>query len=144
MPTYDFECGHCGRRDERAFSMSDMPDAVPCACGQSATRVMSLNSNGVVVKDAPFEFDRSKNVQSFGKQFGRSDRKQHENYVRYIDGLKQDKRSCKLSGRKQDIEWLGTMPGEMADSIGRHEGDKEAVSKDPVHFLKKTGLYEGD
>ena len=36
------------------------------------------------------------------------------------------------------------MPGEMADSIGEHEGDKEAVIKDPIPFLKKTGLYSGD
>ena len=145
MPTYEFECRACERVTEAVFSMSGKPDSVACSCGGRAVSIISRSAgSNSFVKDKPFEFDKSKNVMSFGRQFGRTDKQQHEVYANYIEDMKKAKRAAKSSGRKQDIEWLGTMPGEMVDSIGQHEGDKEAVAKDPVSYLKKTGLYQGD
>jgi len=146
MPTYEFECGACECVTEAVFSMSGKPDSVACEqCGGEAQSIISRSAgSNSFVKDRPFEFDKSKCVQSFGKKFGRTDQQQHKVYQDYVEGMKKDRRAAKLSGKKNDIEWLGCMPGEMVDSIGQHVGDKEAVSKDPVTFLKKTDLYQGD
>ena len=95
------------------------------------------------MKDAPFEFRKDKCVVNFGAKYGRSAQQQHEMHQRTIQQM-QDMKKRSKAGKKADIEWLGTMPGEMVDSISRHEGDQEAVAKDPVGYLKKTGLYQGD
>jgi hypothetical protein len=96
------------------------------------------------VRFRPYEFDRAKNVRSNGRMFGRTDAQQHEAYRNAFDTqrklVEQERRSC---SRSDGVEYLGGMPGEMADSIAEHEGDKELVAKDPVTLLKKTGLYMG-
>lgn len=126
--------------------MSAMPAEVPCECGASAVRVISLNINPTFVKFAEYKFDKAKNVMSNGRTFGVSDQEHHEKYRRRFAAMRKMADSVKRSPskRKTGVQWLGGMPGEMADSIGCHEGDPEAVSKDPVTYLKKTGLYAGD
>ena len=143
MPRYDYGCEKCGHREERVFSMRDMPQGVPCPCGEWATRVIDSVPEAFVANRA-YQFDRGKNVRSFGADYGRTDQQQHDHYRQYFDDIKKRKRALGTSKRKHEIEWIGGMPGEMVDSIGMHEGDKEAVVKDPVSFLKKTGLYDGD
>jgi len=143
MPTYEFQCDGCGARAEQVFSIMEMPDSVACSCGRLAGRVLSSNAN-VFVKNREYVFDRAKNVRSFARDFGVSDQKHHENYRKKFEGIKQRQKALRTSRHKDDIQWLGGMPGEMVDSIGQHEGDKEAVYKDPIAFLKKTGTYAGD
>lgn len=122
--------------------MSARTETVSCECGEEARQVI-LSCPDTYMKDRPFEFDRSKNVRSNGRLFGKSDQKQHEHYRNYFADMNklQDRRN--RSASKQNCQWIGGMPGEMVDSISEHEG-KEAVYKDPVTFLKKTGLYAGD
>lgn len=144
MPRYDYECTSCSTREERVFSMSSMPASVECPeCGADAVRVIDSAPESYVA-NREFVFDKAKCVQGFGKDYGRTDRQQHEGYQRYIKGMHDLKRQAASSKKGEKIEWLGTMPGEMADGIGMHEGDSEAFQKDPVTYLKKTGLYAGD
>ena len=126
--------------------MSSRPDAVECPeCGASAVVVISQNRMPCYVKDSEYVFDPAARVVNFGKDYGRSVEQQHQHYKDYIKDIKDRKEALRSSGKKhRGLEWIGTMPGEMADTIGMQEGDPEAVSKDPVTFLKKTGLYEGD
>lgn len=125
--------------------MSSKPASIPCECGAEAVSVISVNENPICVRFAPYRFDKSKNVMSNGRGFGLSDQEHHNRYRRKFDGMKKAAAAARRSGSKSKtgVEWLGSMPGEMADSIGCHEGDPEAVTKDPVTFLKKTGLYTG-
>lgn len=143
MPLYDYECQRCGREDERSFSMADMPQTVPCPCGHEAVRVIHSVPTSFV-KDREYVFDKAKCVMSNGRRYGRTDQQQHEIYRSTFEKMKRNQKRLKGSKHKHDIEWVGGMPGEMADSICEHEGDKQAVYKDPVPFLKKTGLYAGD
>ncbi len=148
MPRYDFECQGCGRRQERIFTMSSRPPAVPCACGLEAIQVI-LSVPESWVKNRPYEFRKDKIVGNNGKLAGRTAQQQHEGYRRHFDGIATKVKRLNRSGgrRSKDaggFQYLGGMPGEMADSIGQQEGDKEAVAKDPVGFLKKTGLYVGE
>jgi len=138
MPIYEFQCSRCGRTDEQAFPMAEMPDAVACPCGEPAARKISINRN-VAVKNREYAFDKSKCVQNFGQRYGRTPEQQHALYQDYFHRMKQLAKGRK-SSKKTDIKYLGGVPGEMADSIGRHEGDPEAFVKDPVTFLKKTGM----
>jgi len=48
MPLYDYECQHCGTRQEVFFKMVDKPDDIPCACGKEAVKVLSA---GMVLGD---------------------------------------------------------------------------------------------
>ena len=143
MPTYEFHCAACGEMIEQVFPMSGMPDSVACVCGSAAARQISANGN-VVVKNTEYQFRKDRIVRSFGHGYGRSVRQQHDGYVRYFEDLKKRKREVKAQKKTNAMEWIGGMPGEMVDSIGLHEGDPEAVLKDPVTFLKKTGTYAGD
>lgn len=142
MPRYDYECGTCGRREERVFSMADMPGSIPCPCGVDAPRVIDTLPESFVA-NREYVFDKRKNVRNFGYKYGRTDQQQHEHYRQYFDEIKKRKRETRSSKKGLEMEWVGGMPGEMVDSIGQHEGDPEAVLKDPVKFLKKTGLYDG-
>jgi putative FmdB family regulatory protein len=149
MPTYDFECGRCGRHQEEVFPMSSMPASVPCACGSAAARVISHNANEVFVKFRPYSFDPTKKVGNNGKAFGRTVEQQHEGYRQHFDGIKKRVKAFNRDGsrsrfEKNGIRYLGGMPGEMADSIGQQEGDPEAVAKDPETWLRKTGMYIGE
>ncbi len=143
MPRYDYGCETCGWREEKVFSMAAMPSTVPCPCGQEAVRVIDSVPEGFVT-DREYIFDKGNCVQGFGKDYGRTDQQQHKHYQEYFGDIKRRKRKLSASQRKNGLEWVGGMPGEMVDSIGLHEGDPEAVLKDPVKFLKKTGLYDGD
>jgi len=96
------------------------------------------------VANREYVFDKAKCVQGFGKDFGRTDAEQHKHYQDYRADMQMRKSKLSPKQKVQGMEWLGMMPGEMVDSIGLHEGDPEAVLKDPTTFLKKTGLYEGD
>lgn len=145
MPRYDYECRCCGHREEHFFSMADMPSTVACeACGQESPRSISVPES--FVRNREYVFNPAKCVRSNGRLVGRSDQQQHELYRKWFDGMRTRQRDLKRSHskNKHEIQWIGGMPGEMADSIGEHEGDKEAVYKDPIPFLKKTGLYAGD
>lgn len=145
MPTYEYECGDCRKVQEHSCSFSAKPLSLDCECGGVAESIISSNGN-VFVANSDYQFtDKSKTVVNFGKQFGRSVKQQHKHYQDYIADMKSTKKALASSKMKHTgMEWLGTMPGEMVDTIGMHEGDPEAVAKDPVTFLKKTGLYEGD
>ena len=143
MPTYEYACGECGRRTEHHCAYSDKPASVTCYCGSEAGSVISANRNSFV-RNRPYEFNKpNKTVVNFGEKYGRSIDQQIDLYRGYISDMQSMVRSRGAS-KKPDIEWLGTMPGEMVDTIGLHEGDPEAVAKDPVNFLKRTGLYQGD
>lgn len=144
MPRYDYGCESCGHREERSFSMADMPSTVPCPCGAVASRVIESVPE-LFVANREYVFDKRHCVQNFGAAYGRTGEQQHAHYKRYFKQIRDRKQSLRMSSKKhQGLEWVGGMPGEMADSIGMHEGDPEAVSKDPEAFLKKTGLWEGD
>ena len=143
MPRYDYECGKCSSREEHVFSMAAMPRSVPCACGGQAVRVIDTVPHSFVA-NREYVFDPGDCVQSFGKAYGRTDAQQHAHYQKYRDDIRQRKRRLTPKQKTNSLEWIGMMPGEMVDSIGLHEGDPEAVLKDPKTFLKKTGLYEGD
>ena len=98
------------------------------------------------VRFRPYEFNKAKNVRSNGHMFGRTDEQQHETYRRAFDEQRKQVAAQRRSGslfKEAGCEYLGGMPGEMADSIAENEGQKEVVEKDPVNFLKKTGLYMG-
>ena len=143
MPRYDYQCPFCKVREEYVFSMAEMPSTVECACGSDAVRVIDKAPESFVA-NRDYVFDPGKCVQGFGKDFGRTDAQQHKHYQDYFGDIK--KRKSKLSAKQKNnsLEWIGGMPGEMVDSIGLHEGDPEAVLKDPETFLKKTGLHAGD
>ncbi len=148
MPTYEFECQHCGRRRDEWFSMATRPTSVPCACGMEAVQVIRTVPESFV-RNRPYEFDKRWVVGNNGKLAGRSAEQQHEGYRRHFEGIKTKVKRLNRSGGKRSkdaggFQYLGGMPGEMADSIGQQEGDKEAVAKDPITFLKKTGLYVGE
>lgn len=123
--------------------MASMPQSVVCHCGSDAVRVITSAPQSFVA-NREYVFDKAKCVQGFGKDYGRTDAEQHRHYQEYFGDIR--KRKSKLSSKQKDqgLEWIGGMPGEMVDSIGLHEGDPEAVIKDPTTFLKKTGLYAGD
>ena len=143
MPRYDYECTNCQSREERVFSMAEMPSSVVCPCGEDAVRVMDRAPDSFVA-NREYVFDKAKCVQGFGKDFGRTDAEQHRHYEEYFGDIKQRKRKLSSKQKNNSLEWIGGMPGEMVDSIGMHEGDPEAVLKDPETFLKKTGLHAGD
>ena len=143
MPRYDYQCTNCESLEERVFSMASMPQSVVCHCGSDSVGVITSAPQSFVA-NREYVFDKAKCVQGFGKDYGRTDAEQHRHYQEYFGDIK--KRKAKLSSKQkgQGLEWIGGMPGEMVDSIGLHEGDPEAVVKDPTTFLKKTGLYAGD
>jgi putative FmdB family regulatory protein len=41
MPAYDYLCP-CGEKQERFFRVADKPDTVPCKCGGTATKQLSI------------------------------------------------------------------------------------------------------
>lgn len=141
MPTYEYVCPN-GHMLEQTCSWAERPLTLSCGCGETAEPHIS-GGQGAFVRFRPFEFRADKTVVNFGKNYGRSLQKQEALYQGYIQDMKNLVRSQGAS-KKPDIQWLGTMPGEMMDSIGLHEGDPEAVAKAPVDYLKRTGLYEGD
>lgn len=141
MPTYEYECNDCSVLIEHVCSYASKPSQVACDCGGMGDPIISLNGNGYVA-NREYVFDQGNCVQSFGKQAGRSRQQQHDHYQQYFGDIKKRRRRMKgCNTLKNGMEWIGGMPGEMADSIGMHEGDPEAVSKDPESFLKKTGMH---
>lgn len=48
MPMYDYECPHCGHKQEAFFHIKDKPDDIPCVCGKEAVKVLS---NSMVLGD---------------------------------------------------------------------------------------------
>lgn len=144
---YDYECTSCQHRQEVHCRISERQSELPCPeCGGIAEQIF-LRVPEVLVRYREYQFDKRKNVMSNGRLYGRSDKQQHEHYRRAYDEQRKQVAAAKRSFGKDKmggIEYLGGMPGEMADSIGEHEGDPEVVAKDPKTFLKKTGLYMGD
>jgi len=49
MPTYDYECGECGRRFEKFQKMSDAPLRTCPECGGRVRRLLGTGA-GVIVK----------------------------------------------------------------------------------------------
>lgn len=148
MPTYEYECEGCGEQQEKWFSMSARPSYVPCSCGLQAKQVI-LSVPDSFVRFREYQFDPKKKVGNNGKKYGRTVEQQHAAYQKKFAQIHKNVREANRSLSKNrlssnGIQYLGGMPGEMADSIGQQEGDKEAVAKDPGHFLKKTGLYVGE
>lgn len=141
---YDYECEPCGLRFEVSCSMSERKDALPCPeCGREAPSII-VSVPYAYMRFRPYEFNKAKNVRSNGAEFGRSDQQQHEAYRRVIERKRKEvsleRAGC---GKSDGFQFLGAMPGEMADSIDENEGGKETVVRDPVTWLKKTGLYMG-
>lgn len=142
---YDYLCESCGVLQEVTCSMSDRKDAVPCACGGTASQYFG-NVPYAFMRFRPYEFNPAKVVGNNGAAFGRTADQQHARYKHYFESVK---KQCKQRNRslsknrfdEQGVRWMGGMPGEMVDSIGQQEGDPEVVSKDPEHFLKATGLH---
>lgn len=141
---YDFECASCGNAWEHTCSMSERPASLPCPCGGEAVQIITVVPEALI-RFRPYEFNKAKNVRSFGATKGRTDEQQHEHYRRSFDMqrkmVSEQRRSGKLH-KEDGFQYLGGMPGEMADSINEAEG-KETVQSDPITFLKKTGLYMG-
>jgi putative FmdB family regulatory protein len=145
MPRYDYECPGCGRGTEVTCRMSERPETVLCACGGAMGNVIRPTPN-IFVKGADYEFKREHIVGNNGAVVGRTAEQQHAMYQRQIGEWKKAKDARKRSGKasKGGVEVIGVMPGEMVDSIGYQEGDKEAVVKDPIPFMKATGTYFGE
>lgn len=148
VPTYDYQCLKCGARQEIRCSMSERMPSVACHCGGTAEQIIIAVPESFV-RFRPYEFRRDKVVGNNGRLVGRSAEAQHEAYRRHYEGIRKNIKRLNRSGRRNAFstdgwQYLGGMPGEMADSIGQQEGDKQAVVKDPVTFLKKTGMYVGE
>lgn len=140
---YDYECPQ-GHGQEVTCPMADRPASVPCPCGAEAVQVIRSVPHAYV-RFTEYEFDQSKAVAGNGRRFGRSDKQQHEGYRRSLDlQRKMVRERSHRPSKKNDIQYLGSMPGEMHDTITEMEGDKNVVLRDPVTFLKKTGLYVGE
>lgn len=143
MPTYDYKCGSCGSAFEQFARFADYKPQVACECGATAERLFVPTRDVVVKGIAEYRFNPTKNVQ-VSKKWGRSARQEERNYEKVIETQRQLVKAKRAAGKERDgWEHLGTMPAPMVDSIGRHEGDKEAVLKDPIPFLKATGTYMG-
>lgn len=143
MPTYAYKCGECGCRREIVSSMATRPETVTCECGKEAERAFDAMPH-VAMVNSEYEFRPENRVVNFGKKYGRTAQQQHEHYREYFSDIKKRKRALQSSAKKhQGLEWIGGMPGEMADTIGMQEGDPEAVAKDPETYLKKTGMWDG-
>jgi hypothetical protein len=145
MARYDFECVACGSQWEHTCSMSARPESLPCLCGGEGRQVI-LSVPESFVRFRPYEFNKAKNVRSNGRLFGKTDEQHHEGYRRAFDEQKKQVASQRRAGslfKEGGCEYLGGMPGEMADSIDENEGGKETVAKDPVTWLKKTGMFMG-
>lgn len=94
---------------------------------------------------AEYQFRRDSIVGNNGVLAGRSAYQQHEGYRKQVEAIKtaRNRRSRSLGKNGSSVDGIrvaGVMPGEMADSIGQQEGDKEAVYKDPDYWFKATGL----
>lgn len=143
---YDYECTSCHLRREVHCRITERKDSLSCPeCGGVAEQIF-LRVPEVLVRFKEYEFNKAKNVRSNGRVYGRSDWQQHEDYRKAFDTQRRQVRAERRSFHSEKeggIEYLGGMPGEMADSIGEAEGDPEVVSKDPITFLKKTGLHMG-
>lgn len=143
MPTYDYRCPACGSAFERVSSFKDYQSLVGCECGQIAERVFTPNVNVVVKGMGEYKFDPRKCVTTIPK-YKRSAEREMIHNEKVISTQRELTKARRAAGREKDgHEFLGCMPATMADSIGLHEGDKEAVYKDPIPFLKATGTYMG-
>jgi len=58
-PVYDYECTHCGAKQEAFFKIMDKPDDIPCVCGKEARKVLSA---GMVLGDEMPAWMRHKEV----------------------------------------------------------------------------------
>jgi len=141
---YDYACPH-GHAQEVTCALADRRATLPCgSCGGVAVQVITTVPQAFV-KFRDYTFDPTKVVGNNGARFGRTAKQQHEKYRKDFDMNKQLVRArSHRPGKKNDFQYLGGMPGEMADSIAEQEGDKLAVLRDPSTFLKKTGLYVGE
>lgn len=141
---YDYECESCGAAIEHSCLMADRPDALVCQCGGNAARVFRSVPESFV-RGRPFDFDPSKNLPSFGRQFGRTDAQQHAHYKEVIErkrnAVHADNRSH--SRKDKEFEFIGVAPVESVLSFNRNVNDPEAAQTNPVEFHKRMGTYMG-
>ena len=146
MPRYEYECSPCHLRKEVMCSWESRPASLVCPqCGGEASAIVSLCAPPLV-RNQPYKFDPKKTVASNGARFGRTPEEQHRHYKLAFDTQRKLVNERRRTPKATDDGWqyLGGMPGEMADSITEQEGDKEILYRDPVTFLKKNDLYMGD
>lgn len=143
MPTYRYSCGSCGTAFERFARFEDFKASLECGCGQQAEVTISGGAAPIVRGMGEYKFDPRKNCRSFR---GRSGKREEKHYEKVIETQRQLVKARRKAGKERDDGWTfeGIMPAPMAQSIGAHEGDIEAVMKDPVPFLKATGTYMGE
>lgn len=147
----------CAAYHEFAVDMESdaRPDDVQCGCGVAATwtRIQTVVEDPVhddapyaFVKGRPYEFDKSRQVMPQGRHFGVSDEAHNAKYRHYFTEHANAAHAFRRGHSKlkaETPEYLGGMSGEMFRSVGLQERDSEAVAKDPVTWLKKTGNYVG-
>jgi len=59
MPAYDWECELCGKQQEQFFTIKDCPRTVPCSCGHSARKIITIRRHGVQVDEPSWLTDGS-------------------------------------------------------------------------------------
>lgn len=136
---------------------SERPDDTSCECGQPASwfRIQVGVKEGeheapapyCFVKGRPYEQQGRYQVMPQGERYGVSAARQAEHYREHFTRLANDSRAFRGGHSKLKSnapEYLGGMSGEQMHSIGLQERDPEAVAKDPITFLKKTGNYVGE
>lgn len=130
------QCGADGKYVSIAYEpKTGWSDPVPC------------DAPYAFVKGRAYEFKKQYEVMPQGYHYGVPDHVHNEKYRRRFEGMARESRRFRGGHSKLKTEtpqYLGGMSAEMVHSIGLQERDPEAVSKDPIEFLKKTGNYVGE
>lgn len=66
MPTYDYQCDHCGHTFETMQSMKDAPLSVCPECSTAALRRLISGGTGVIFKGSGFYVNDSRKAGSGG------------------------------------------------------------------------------
>ncbi len=66
MPTYDYQCDHCGHIFETMQSMKDAPLSVCPECSTAALRRLISGGTGVIFKGSGFYVNDSRKASSGG------------------------------------------------------------------------------
>lgn len=70
MPTYDYECGHCGKPFELFQSIHDAPVKKCPACGRQRARRLIGAGAGLIFKGSGFYITDYKKSSSCGEKSG--------------------------------------------------------------------------